>query len=332
MVVTFSYLAVYSDFKDLISQILLEVLMMSSQSNIHNPFASLTATSQPIAAAKSPDHRLTLVQPPSQGDSPIGPSAGSFGASSLSRQVPSLSVAYYCDWPSTDKERLCHGFGLIFLCIVTEVSRVCSSLEFALIIPVVKCCYWIYFANNHLINIIHSLYGCGSPHPMALDAADRTCSSLSTPATSTVPSTPPTPQFIVPPSPPASVSLRHSLPLNPSSAPVPISQRYRPYSVTTSWGASSPVSPGHRGFSFPGPSPSPAGPTVPPNTPVPATPLSPQFLPLSSPSPLNQSSSTSPFVVPPSPRLNTRQAAFATRIPSSRYPICHLHVRVESKT
>ncbi|XP_037540843.1 ubiquitin conjugation factor E4 B isoform X3 [Nematolebias whitei] len=236
---------VYTDFKDLISQILLEVLMMSSQSNIHNPFASLTATSQPIAAAKSPNHHLTLVQPPSQGDSPVGPSAGSFGASSLS-----------------------------------------------------------------------SLYGCGSPHPMALDAADRTCSSLSTPATSTVPSTPPTPQFIVPPSPPASVSLRHSLPLNPSSAPMPISQRYRPYSVTTSWGASSPVSPGHRGFIFPVPSPSPAGPTVPPNTPVPATPLSPQFLPLSSPSPLNQSS-TAPFVVPPSPRLNARQAAFATRISSS---------------
>ncbi|XP_037540840.1 ubiquitin conjugation factor E4 B isoform X1 [Nematolebias whitei] len=75
---------VYTDFKDLISQILLEVLMMSSQSNIHNPFASLTATSQPIAAAKSPNHHLTLVQPPSQGDSPVGPSAGSFGASSLS--------------------------------------------------------------------------------------------------------------------------------------------------------------------------------------------------------------------------------------------------------
>lgn len=78
-------LSVYSDFKDLISQILMEVLMMSSQSNVHNPFASLTATSQPIAAAKSPDHRLTLVQPSSQGSSPMGPSAGSFGASSLSR-------------------------------------------------------------------------------------------------------------------------------------------------------------------------------------------------------------------------------------------------------
>ncbi|XP_030589580.1 ubiquitin conjugation factor E4 B isoform X2 [Archocentrus centrarchus] len=75
---------VYADFKDLISQILMEVLMMSTQSRVHNPFASLTATSQPIAAAKSPDHRLTLVQPSSQGGSPMGPSAGSFGASSLS--------------------------------------------------------------------------------------------------------------------------------------------------------------------------------------------------------------------------------------------------------
>uniref|UniRef100_A0A667X1N0 Ubiquitin conjugation factor E4 B n=1 Tax=Myripristis murdjan TaxID=586833 RepID=A0A667X1N0_9TELE len=75
---------VYSDFKDLISQILMEVLMMSTQSRVHNPFASLTSTSQPIAAAKSPDHRLTLVQPSSQGSSPLAPSAGSFGASSLS--------------------------------------------------------------------------------------------------------------------------------------------------------------------------------------------------------------------------------------------------------
>lgn len=79
---------VYSDFKDLIGQILMEVLMMSTPSRVHNPFASLTATSQPIAAAKSPDHRLTLVQPSSLGGSPMGPSAGSFGASSLSRQVP----------------------------------------------------------------------------------------------------------------------------------------------------------------------------------------------------------------------------------------------------
>ncbi|KAM9752040.1 ubiquitin conjugation factor E4 B isoform 2-T2 [Menidia menidia] len=87
---------VHSDFKDLISQILMEVLMMSSQSHVHNPFASLTATSQPIAAAKSPDHRLTLVQPSSQGGSPMGPNAGSFGASSLS-SLGACGGAMSCD-------------------------------------------------------------------------------------------------------------------------------------------------------------------------------------------------------------------------------------------
>ncbi|XP_039460457.1 ubiquitin conjugation factor E4 B isoform X1 [Oreochromis aureus] len=234
---------VYSDFKDLISQILMEVLMMSTQSRVHNPFASLTATSQPIAAAKSPDHRLTLVQPSSQGGSPMGPSAGSFGASSLS-----------------------------------------------------------------------SLYGCGSPQPVALDAAKRTSPSLLTPTTSVV-STPSTPQFVVPPSPPASTPPRHSL--SAPSAPVPISQRYRPYSVTTPWVAPSPTSPGHRGFSFPGPSPSPAGPSVPPNTPVSVPPPCPQSLSLSSPRGRNQPSSATSPMVPPSPRLNTRQAAFAARMPPS---------------
>ncbi|XP_058265494.1 ubiquitin conjugation factor E4 B isoform X2 [Hemibagrus wyckioides] len=75
---------VYSDFKDLIGQILMEVLMMSTQSRDCNPFASLTATSQPITAAKSPDRHLTLVPPSSQGSSPMMPCGGSFGASSLS--------------------------------------------------------------------------------------------------------------------------------------------------------------------------------------------------------------------------------------------------------
>uniref|UniRef100_A0A672ICS7 Ubiquitin conjugation factor E4 B n=1 Tax=Salarias fasciatus TaxID=181472 RepID=A0A672ICS7_SALFA len=249
----------YSDFKDLIGQILMEVLMMSTQSRVHNPFASLTATSQPIAAAKSPDHRLTLVQPSSQGGSPMGPSAGSFGASSLS-----------------------------------------------------------------------SLYGCGSPHPMTLDAAGRTSLSLSTPTTPAPPSAPSTPQFVVPPSPPATAASRHTL--NPPSAPMPISQRYRPYSISTSWGAPSPSSPGHRGFSFPGPSPSPSGISVPPNTPAPVAPPIPQSLSLSSPQARSQSSATSPTMVPPSPRLNPRQAAFASRIPPSRLsvrspvylPVCSL--------
>ncbi|KAI9530903.1 Ubiquitin conjugation factor E4 B [Dissostichus eleginoides] len=235
---------VYSDFKDLIGQILMEVLMMSSHSRVQNPFASLTATSQPISAAKSPDHRLTLVQPSSQGGSPMGPSAGSFGASSLS-----------------------------------------------------------------------SLYGCGSPHPMALDAANRTSPSLPSPTTPSLPSTPSTPQFIVPPSPTATTALRPSL--NPPSAPMPISQRYRPYSVTSPWGAPSPSSPGQRGFTFSGPSPSPAGPSVPPNTPVPVLPTSPQTLTLSSSRAHNQASSTPPPIVPPSPRTNARQSAFASRIPPS---------------
>uniref|UniRef100_A0A8C6USW9 Ubiquitin conjugation factor E4 B n=1 Tax=Neogobius melanostomus TaxID=47308 RepID=A0A8C6USW9_9GOBI len=75
---------VYADFKDLISQILMEVLTMCTRSPIHNPFASLTATSQPIAAAKSPNYRLTLVQPSSQGGSPMGPSTTSLGDSSMS--------------------------------------------------------------------------------------------------------------------------------------------------------------------------------------------------------------------------------------------------------
>lgn len=75
---------VYSDFKDLIGQILMEALMMSTRTRDCNPFASLTATSQPITAARSPNRHLTLVPPSSQSDSPMMPCAGSFGASSLS--------------------------------------------------------------------------------------------------------------------------------------------------------------------------------------------------------------------------------------------------------
>ncbi|XP_041129289.1 ubiquitin conjugation factor E4 B isoform X2 [Polyodon spathula] len=76
---------VCSDFKDLIGQILMEVLMMSTQARENNPFASLTATSQPIAAAaKSPDRHLVLNPSSSQGTSPMLNNVGSFGASSLS--------------------------------------------------------------------------------------------------------------------------------------------------------------------------------------------------------------------------------------------------------
>ncbi|KAG9353174.1 hypothetical protein JZ751_017750 [Albula glossodonta] len=92
---------VYADFKDLIGQILMEVLMMSTQSRDDNPFASLTATSQPITAAKSPDRHLTLVPPSSQGSSPMFASGGSFGASSLSRQALSTARMSASSIPST---------------------------------------------------------------------------------------------------------------------------------------------------------------------------------------------------------------------------------------
>ncbi|XP_059997479.1 ubiquitin conjugation factor E4 B isoform X1 [Lagenorhynchus albirostris] len=89
---------VFSDFKDLIGQILMEVLMMSTQTRDENPFASLTATSQPIAAAaRSPDRNLMLNTGSNPGTSPMFCSVGSFGASSLSSlyetsPAPSMSV------------------------------------------------------------------------------------------------------------------------------------------------------------------------------------------------------------------------------------------------
>uniref|UniRef100_A0A8C2XTZ9 Ubiquitin conjugation factor E4 n=1 Tax=Capra hircus TaxID=9925 RepID=A0A8C2XTZ9_CAPHI len=89
---------VFSDFKDLIGQILMEVLMMSTQTRDENPFASLTATSQPIAAtARSPDRNLMLTTGSNPGTSPMFCSLGSFGASSLSSlyetsPAPSTSV------------------------------------------------------------------------------------------------------------------------------------------------------------------------------------------------------------------------------------------------
>ncbi|XP_041129292.1 ubiquitin conjugation factor E4 B isoform X5 [Polyodon spathula] len=83
---------VCSDFKDLIGQILMEVLMMSTQARENNPFASLTATSQPIAAAaKSPDRHLVLNPSSSQGTSPMLNNVGSFGASSLSSSLGTSS-------------------------------------------------------------------------------------------------------------------------------------------------------------------------------------------------------------------------------------------------
>lgn len=179
------------------------------------------------------------------------------------------------------------------------------------------------------MDVVHSLYGCGSPHSVALDAGKGASPCLSAPPTPSEPSPSQSPQFIVPPSPPPSALLRHTP--NPPSAPMPISQRYRPYSVASPWGGPSPSSPGLRGFSYPGPSPSAAGPAVPPNTPVPAPPpQSTQQPPLRA---RTQTPSTPPLAVPSSLRLGSRQAAFASRIPPSRYlqlsPACQFVVSAQ---
>nr|KAF6294443.1 ubiquitination factor E4B [Pipistrellus kuhlii] len=95
---------VFSDFKDLIGQILMEVLMMSTQTRDENPFASLTATSQPIAAAaRSPDRNLTLNTGSGPGTSPMFCSVGSFGASSMSSLYdtsPSPSASFWSSVPA----------------------------------------------------------------------------------------------------------------------------------------------------------------------------------------------------------------------------------------
>nr|XP_014593143.1 ubiquitin conjugation factor E4 B isoform X1 [Equus caballus] len=94
---------VFSDFKDLIGQILMEVLMMSTQTRDENPFASLTATSQPIAAAaRSPDRNLMLNTGSNPGTSPMFCSLGSFSASSLSslyETSPASSMSFWSSVP-----------------------------------------------------------------------------------------------------------------------------------------------------------------------------------------------------------------------------------------
>uniref|UniRef100_A0A671TBW9 Ubiquitin conjugation factor E4 B-like n=1 Tax=Sinocyclocheilus anshuiensis TaxID=1608454 RepID=A0A671TBW9_9TELE len=206
---------VYSDFRDLIGQILMEALMMSTRSRDCNPFASLTATSQPITAARSLDRHLTLVPPSSQSGSPMMPCAGSFGASSLS-----------------------------------------------------------------------SLYGC-SPNPLALSSASS--------ARTSVPLAPAA-ALLGPPSPPVSRPPA-SLPPPSPSTPLPISQRYRPYSLSSSI----PISPSPRS--------TPSGMLTPPTT---------SCIP-SSPSPRHHSTNSSmPFpILPGSPSTMARRTALAARMPSS---------------
>ncbi|XP_053547130.1 ubiquitin conjugation factor E4 B [Bombina bombina] len=87
---------VFSNFKDLIGQILMEVLMISTQTKDDNPFASLTATSQPIAATRIPDRSLMLNSASNPGTSPMFYNTVSFSSSSVSSLYsasPVVSVA-----------------------------------------------------------------------------------------------------------------------------------------------------------------------------------------------------------------------------------------------
>ncbi|XP_072512676.1 ubiquitin conjugation factor E4 B isoform X2 [Salminus brasiliensis] len=237
---------VYSDFKDLIGQILMEVLMMSTQSRDCNPFASLTATSQPITAAKSPDHHLTLVPPSSQGSSPMMPCGGSFGASSLS-----------------------------------------------------------------------SLYGC-SPHPLTQSFRMSTPSIPVPPAPPAVAPPAVAPPAVAPPAvaPPA-VAPRIPFSSSPqtSSAPVPISQRYRPYSLSPSQGSSFPMSLSPRS--------GPAGPSsaMSTSTQSPAVPSSPQPAPLPSPRHRARHAAVPFSFMPASPTTMARRTALAARMPSSPFSL-----------
>ncbi|XP_031762209.1 ubiquitin conjugation factor E4 B isoform X1 [Xenopus tropicalis] len=86
---------VYSNYKDLISQILMEVLMMSTHSKDDNPFASLTATSQPITVAQIPNRSLMLNSASKPDTSPMFCNSGSFSASSLSSLYGSSPASSY---------------------------------------------------------------------------------------------------------------------------------------------------------------------------------------------------------------------------------------------
>ncbi|XP_018081118.1 ubiquitin conjugation factor E4 B isoform X1 [Xenopus laevis] len=80
---------VYSNYKDLIGQILMEVLMMSTHYKDDNPFASLTATLQPITVTQIPNRSLILNSASKPDTSSLFCNSGSFSASSLSSATSS---------------------------------------------------------------------------------------------------------------------------------------------------------------------------------------------------------------------------------------------------
>ncbi|XP_052034137.1 ubiquitin conjugation factor E4 B isoform X2 [Apodemus sylvaticus] len=196
---------VFSDFKDLIGQILMEVLMMSTQTRDENPFASLTATSQPIAtAARSPDRGLVLNTGSGSGTSPMFCNLGSLSASSLSSLYE------------------------------TSPAPSASSWSFA---PVLRPSFP---SPSHTAQ--HAAAVPSPPlSPLRAGAAPQALSPHRSAPQAAVPSLPLSPHGAGA-APQASVPSPSPIPHNTASGIAagsqPASPRYRPYTVTHPWGSS----------------------------------------------------------------------------------------------
>lgn len=156
--------------------------------------------------------------------------------------------------------------------------------------------------------VVFSLYGC-SPF-LGQNSARMSAPSILSPLTP--PSLPP-PSAVSPPPPPApsdapqicpSPSVpRLSTPYPTPSAPLPISPRYRPYSLSSSHGSSFPMSVSPRsGLSTP--------------THTPSTSMTPQPAPIPSPRPHSRQTSAQNSFMPGSPTATARRTAMASWMPS----------------
>lgn len=175
-----------------------------------------------------------------------------------------------------------------------------------------EACFVFTFFNSILrcvkFPVVFSLYGC-SPY-LGQNSARMSAPSVLAPLTP--PSLPP-PSAVSPP-PPHVPSAAPQLCPSPSvprlsfqyptpSAPLPISQRYRPYSLSSSHGSSFPMSLSPR-----------SGLSTPIHTPT--TSLTPQAAPVPSPRPHTSQTSAQNSVMPGSPTATARRTAMASWMPS----------------
>ncbi|XP_012975461.1 ubiquitin conjugation factor E4 B isoform X2 [Mesocricetus auratus] len=219
---------VFSDFKDLIGQILMEVLMMSTQTRDENPFASLTATSQPIAtAARSPDRSLALNPGSSSGTSPMFCNLGSFSAGSLSSLYdtsPAPSARFWSFVPVLNPSFASPSHAAPQGAVSSALSPQSTAPQRAVssaLSPHSAAPQWAVPSTSL------------SPHSAV---SEQAVSSALSPHSAvpewTVPST--APQVIVP-----STSLSpYTVASGAVAGSQPTSPRYRPYTVTHPWGSS----------------------------------------------------------------------------------------------